>query len=226
MINFNCYLITDRHQTGGRSLTAVIEEALKSGIKAVQLREKDLNANELFELAQSMKKLTSQYGAKLFINDRIDIAIAVEAYGVHLGQKSFSPENVREVLNSSQLTVHDSRLLIGVSTHSLKEAKKAEQDGADFITIGPLFYTPSKARYGEPLGVDIIKRVKAGIKIPVFAIGGIKKNNIKDAMDADADGVALISAIISANEPSKAAREIIQELETRKEERGKRNTNS
>ncbi|MBI5326967.1 MAG: thiamine phosphate synthase [Deltaproteobacteria bacterium] len=199
MINFNCYLITDRHQTGGRLLAAVIEEALKGGIKAVQLREKDLNANELFELAQSIKKLTSQYGAKLFINDRIDIAIAVEADGVHLGQKGFSAKDVKRIFPKS---------IVCVSTHSLKEAKKAEQDGADLITIGPLFYTPSKVRYGEPLGVDIIRRVKAEIKIPVFAIGGIKKNNIKDAMGAGADGVALISAIIGAENVRKAVMEI------------------
>lgn len=215
MVGFNLYLITDRHRTYGKPLTTVVEEALKGGIKAVQLREKDLSAKELFELAQGIRGLTRQYGARLFINDRVDIALAVGADGVHLGQKSFSANDVKQFLNNiSHIMPHAyaSRLLVGVSTHSLDEAKKAEDDGADFITFGPIFYTPSKADYGEPLGVEVIKNMRKKINIPVFAIGGINKNNIKDVMAAGADGVAVISAVMEAKESGKAVKEILREM--------------
>ncbi|MEK7689370.1 MAG: thiamine phosphate synthase [Deltaproteobacteria bacterium] len=203
MIDFNLYLITDRHRTCGKHLTTVVEEALKGGIKAVQLREKGLSAKELFELAHGLRSLTRQYGARLFINDRVDIAMAVNADGVHLGQNGFSARDAKKIFPEAA---------IGVSTHSLNEAKKAEGDGADFITFGPIFYTPSKADYGEPLGVEIIKRVRKEINIPVFAIGGIKKDNVKDVMAAGTDGAAVISAVIGTKEPEKAVKEILREM--------------
>src|SRR3990172_9440895 len=203
MIDFNLYLITDRHQTGGRPLLTVVEEALQAGIKAVQLREKDLSAKELFELAQNLRRLTRQYHARFFINDRVDIAMAVEADGVHLGQKSFSAKDVKRIFP---------RAIIGISTHSLDEAKKAEADEADFITIGPIFYTPSKAGYGEPLGIEVIKQVRKEIHIPVFAIGGIKDDNARDVIDAGADGIAVISAVMGAADVGKAVKGISGKL--------------
>ncbi|MBI3754141.1 MAG: thiamine phosphate synthase [Deltaproteobacteria bacterium] len=209
MLYFTLYLITDRHRTNGRPLAEVVEAALQAGAKAVQLREKDLSGKELFELARRMRELTNQYGARLFINGRLDIALAVEADGVHLGQKSFSANDVKQFLeNASRITHHTSRLLIGVSTHSRAEAKKSEEEGADFITFGPIFYTPSKAEYGEPLGIEAIKNIKTEIKIPVFAIGGIKKENVKDVMQKGADGIAVISAVIAAEDAGKAVREL------------------
>lgn len=225
------YLVTDRHQTDKRPLAAVIEEALKAGVKAVQLREKDLSAKELFDLARSLRGLTSQYRARFFINDRLDIAIAVKADGVHLGQKGFSASDVKQFLkpvpagfergSAPRIRYHTSlspqalsgeRFLIGVSTHSLSEARKAEEEGADFITIGPVFYTASKAGYGRPLGVEIIKSVKEAVKIPVFAIGGIKLDTISEVAAAGADGIAVISAIIGAKEPGIAAKDLLQAI--------------
>lgn len=210
MIDFNLYLITDRQQISRqhaadskRSLLTVIEEALKGGVKAVQLREKDLNAWELFELAQGMRRLTKDYHAKLFINDRVDVAMSVGADGIHLGQNSFSAREVRKIFHKA---------IIGVSTHSVEEAEIAEKQGADFVTLGPIFYTPSKVGYGEPLGVALIKKVKREIKIPVFAIGGIKMDSINEVIQAGADGVAVISAIIGAEEPGKEAQEVVREI--------------
>ena len=106
------------------------------------------------------------------------------------------PYAVRKAVNASRITHHASRFLIGVSAHSIEEAKQAEEGGADFITLGPVYKTPSKLKYGQPLGVDIIRKAKAEISIPVFAIGGIKENKIKEVMDAGADGIALISGIL------------------------------
>lgn len=191
LIDFKLYLITDRKLvTRHLSLVTAVEEALKGGVKALQLREKDLGTRELLDMAYRMRELTGKYRAKLFINDRVDIALSVEADGVHLGQKSIPTYAVRKIVKD--------KFMIGVSAHSIEEAKQAEKEGADFITLGPVYKTPSKLRYGQPLGVDIIRKTKAEISIPVFAIGGIKKDRIKEVMDAGADGIALISGILGA----------------------------
>ncbi|HWR89899.1 MAG TPA: thiamine phosphate synthase, partial [Dissulfurispiraceae bacterium] len=140
-IGFRVYLVTDRRLFSGiDGLLEGIEEALKGGVKAVQVREKDLTTRELLSLSYRMRDVTGRYGASLFINDRADIALAVGAEGVHLGQASMPVRAVRKVLPDD--------MLIGVSTHSVEEALQAEEERADFITIGPVFPTPSKLRYG------------------------------------------------------------------------------
>jgi thiamine-phosphate pyrophosphorylase len=189
-VDFKLYLITDRKLIAEScSLLAAVEEALKGGVKALQIREKDLGTRELLDMAYRMREITGKYSAKLFINDRVDIALSVEADGVHLGQNSMPPHAVRKIAKD--------KFMIGVSAHRIEEAKQAEKGGADFITLGPVYKTPSKLKYGRPLGVDIIRKAKDEISIPVFAIGGIKKDRIKEVMDADAGGIALISGILA-----------------------------
>ena len=196
-VDFRLYLVTDRKVLSSQfSLLSSVEEALKSGVKAVQLREKDLGTRELLDMAYMMRELTNKYNAKLFINDRVDIALAVEANGVHLGQNSIPPHAVRKAVNASRITHHASRFLIGVSAHSIEEAEQAEKEGADFITLGPVYETPSKLKYGKRPRADIIRKAKAEISIPVFANGGIKQDRIKEDLDAGADGIALISGIL------------------------------
>ena len=187
-INFSLYLITDRKLTS--SLIAVVRKALKGGVKAVQLREKDMETRYLLKLAYKMRKVTAEYRAQLFINDRFDIALAVGADGVHLTQSSMPAEAVRRVVKK--------KLMIGVSTHSMKEAEDAERGGADFITMGPVYRTSSKVKYGAPIGLDALKKVCGKINIPVFAIGGIKSNRIEKVMETGAHGVAMISEILRA----------------------------
>jgi thiamine-phosphate pyrophosphorylase len=190
-VDFKLYLITDRKLIAESCLLlAAVEEALKAGVKAVQLREKDLGTRELLDMAYKMREITNKYKTKLFINDRVDIALSVEADGVHLGQNSIPTYAVRKIVKD--------KFMIGVSAHSIEEAKQAEKEGADFITLGPVYKTLSKLKYGQPLGVDIIRKTKAEISIPVFAIGGIKEDKIKEVMDAGADGIALISGILGA----------------------------
>ena len=200
-VDFNLYLITDRHQTGSLRLLDVVEEALKGGIRGVQLREKDLTSRELYELAYDLRKLTTQYAARLIINDRVDIALAVEADGVHLGLNSLPIHRARRLLGSSRL--------IGLSCHNQVNALMAQENGADFITFGPVYYTPSKANYGKPVGVDNLETVTHLLNIPVFALGGIKKENIPEVIAAGATGIALVSAIIAADDPGKTAAELI-----------------
>ena len=221
MINFRLYLITDRKLvTRHSSLVTAVREALKGGVKAIQLREKDLSTRELLRLAYKMRELTKKYNAKLFINDRLDIALAVEADGVHLTQNSIPADAVRKAVHAclppacrSGRDRQASRFLIGVSTHSLREARKAERAGADFITLGPIYRTPSKLKYGSPLGIDTLREISKKIKIPVFAIGGVKGSRIKDLKKAEAYVVAMISEVFRADNIQKKAGEIMETVE-------------
>ena len=196
------YLITDRRLFPALChFYLALEDALSAGVKAVQLREKDLNSRDLFDMAYWMRDLTAEYGAKLFINDRVDIALAVGADGVHLGQGSIPPYAVRKISGDA--------LLIGVSTHSIDEALKAEKEGADFITFGPVFKTPSKLKYGNPIGIHVIKDVKSVTSIPLLAIGGIKLNNVSEIREAGADGIAMISVILADGKIKETTRELM-----------------
>lgn len=208
--DFNLYLITE----GGLSNTSEtgeflgkIEDALKGGVKAIQLREKGLGGKRLLEVALELRELTSRYKAKLFINDRVDIALISGANGVHLPSSGFGAKEVRGLLGS-----REEELLIGVSTHSLEEAKEAEREGANFITFGPVYETPSKAGYGEPVGIDKLAEVGRSIMTPVFAIGGIDKDKVCEVRARGADGAAMISAILGAPDIKDSAEKIIKEL--------------
>ena len=203
--DFDLYLVTDRTQTQDRDLLWVLEQALEGGIKAIQLREKDLSGRELFSAAEKTRALCNRYRARLFINDRIDVALAVEADGVQLGKASMPIEAARDLLGPGKL--------LGASTHSLDEAKEAELGGADFILFGPVYFTPSKASYGAPQGLEALKKIVEKISLPVYAIGGIKPENIEDVRSIRVRGVALISAIMSANGPKQATQKILSLLQ-------------
>ncbi|MEK7334307.1 MAG: thiamine phosphate synthase [Candidatus Binatota bacterium] len=202
--NFDLYLVTDRNQTGGRDLLWVLERALEGGVKAVQLREKDLGGRELFVLAEKTKRLCERYQANLFVNDRVDVALGVDADGVHLGGDSMPVRAARELLGAEKL--------IGVSTHSINEAREAEQEKADFILFGPVYFTASKAAYGEPQGLGRLKKVVEKISLPVYAIGGVKVENIAEVKETGVRGIALISAVLSASDPRAATRRILETL--------------
>ena len=195
-VDFKLYLITDR-KVIKTSLPAAVRLALKGGVRAVQVREKDLPVRELLAIAQELRRITRESNAKLFINDRVDVAVTIEADGIHLGHHSMPSEAVRKIVGK--------KMLIGVSAHSLTEAVNAEKAGADFITLGPIFMTPTKMQYGEPLGVEVIRIVKQHIRIPVFGLGGIGNTNIAQVMQAKADGIAMISAIFAADDIQRAA---------------------
>lgn len=203
-VDFALYLVTDRQQTNGRELLWVLEQALDGGVPAIQLREKDIEGGALFHLGERARKLTSRYGAKLIINDRIDVALAVEADGVHLGNASLPIAVARQLLGNDRL--------IGASVHALAEAEGAERAGADFLVFGPIYYTPSKAPYGAPQGLAPLRQVVEKISRPVYAIGGIKSGNIMEVLATGVRGIALISAIIGASEPRQAAQNILKTL--------------
>ena len=202
--DFDLYLVTDRSQTLGRDLLWVLERALDGGIRAIQLREKDLGGKELFLLAEAARKLTYRYRAALFINDRIDVALATGADGVHLGRESFPITTARELVGAQKI--------IGVSTHSIAEVQEAEEQGADFVVFGPVYFTPSKANYGAPQGLMALKKIVEKNALPVYAIGGLKSENIVEAKKTGIRGIALISAVVSASDPKTAAEGIIAQL--------------
>jgi thiamine-phosphate pyrophosphorylase len=199
VIDFSLYLITDRHQTGGRPLVEVVGAALSGGVRAVQLREKDLPAAALYDLAWELRVLTSRHDARLLINDRIDVALAVEADGVHLGKNSLPVTAARRIAPD---------LLIGYSSHAVEEAAAALARGADFVTFGPVFPTPSKAACGVPLGLAALAEACRRLRGPVFALGGVTEANLFQVTARGCHRVALISGILAAPDPAAAAGEI------------------
>jgi thiamine-phosphate pyrophosphorylase len=180
------YLITDRTLLPEDQFLAGIEAALKGGVRALQLREKNLPENELRSLAKDVLKLTQKYNALLFINHRPELARDIGANGVHLTESSVAVRRARKQYPD---------LLIGKSTHSLQGAIRAQHQGADFVTFSPVYDTPSKQPYGSPQGLEKLKQVCAGLNIPVLALGGIDLSRITPVRKHGAFGVALIRGL-------------------------------
>lgn len=203
---FRLYLITDRKLIPeGNSLLGIIERALAGGLRALQLREKDLPSDELYRLALDLKSLTARYSASLLINDRIDIAVAVGADGVHLGEHSLPTAVARRILGN--------QAIIGRSTHRVEDIVQAAAEGADFVTFSPIYFTPSKAPYGEPQGVDALRRACDASPLPVLALGGICQDRIREVRSAGAAGIALISALLKSSDPASTARSLRAEMD-------------
>jgi len=204
-IDFRILWITDRRQARRADLEATVEDALAGGIRAVMLREKDLPGRELFRLAERLRLLTRRFGARLLVNDRSDIALAVGADGVHLGVRSIPPAGARRLLGPDAL--------VGCSTHSLQELRDAVSGGADYVTFGPVYATPSKASYGPPVGTETLSRACRESPVPVFALGGVGTEQVGETLRSGAFGIALISGISAAPDPRAAAGELIRRFE-------------
>ena len=196
-------LITDRKICEVK-LTDIILQAIEGGVCTVQLREKDLNTGDLYNLAKDVREITKKKDVNLIINDRVDIAIAVDADGVHLGWQSMGIDIVRRLIGQNKL--------IGLSAHSLKDAERAEENGADYISISPIFNTLYKDFFINPLGVDEIGKIKDHINIPVIALGGINENNVDEVLKNDADGIAVISSILLSKNPRQSAANLYREI--------------
>jgi thiamine-phosphate pyrophosphorylase len=193
------YLCTDNALLKGRNLLEAVEEAISGGVTIVQLREKELSGKEFFYLAREMLSLTSRYNVPLIINDRLDIALAVGAAGVHLGQDDLPLAAARRITEKD--------FIIGVSAHNREEALAAEQDGADYLGTGAMFPTGTKADAGV-IGPRRLAAVASTVKIPVVGIGGIGSGNIAEVMTSGAAGAAVISAILSRDDIHGAAAEL------------------
>jgi thiamine-phosphate pyrophosphorylase len=212
VIDFALYLITDRRATGGVPLPDAVGAALAGagsaeGRCAVQLREKDLPTRELLELARRVRERTGAAGAKLLINDRLDLCWASGADGVQLRADSLPTEVARRLLGEPGV--------IGVSVHSLAEAVLAEAQGADFVLFGPVYETPSKVTYGPPQGVGRLTDVAARLRIPVFAVGGVTTARVPELLRAGVHGVGVITSVFGSDDIVRAAEAMQRALRER-----------
>lgn len=203
MLDFALYLVTDRLIVR-RPLTEVVEECLDAGLRAVQLRERDLSVRDLLGLAASVREVTRHRGARLLINDRADVALAVGADGVQRTHASLPTAALRRICLPP--------FLIGASVHSAGEAREAVAEGADFVVFGPVYDTPSKRPYGPPQGLAALGQIAAGLVRPVIAIGGITPVRVPEVLGAGAAGVAVISSVLGADRPADATKAFLDAL--------------
>ena len=189
------YLVTDEKACLGKGFYVCIEEAIKGGVKIVQLREKNISTKDFYEKALKVKEICKNHGALFIINDRLDIAQAVGADGVHLGQSDMPIEKAREILKD--------KFLIGATARNVEEAKRAELSGADYIGSGAIFGTDTKDN-AKKLEMEELKKIVASVKIPVFAIGGININNVSSLKNIGLQGICAVSGILSEKDCKKA----------------------
>ncbi|KGO13901.1 thiamine phosphate synthase [Clostridium botulinum] len=200
-INYELYLITDRRFLKGRQLKKVVEDAILGGVTIVQVREKDVSTIEFYNVAKEVKEVTDYYKIPIIINDRLDIAQAIDANGVHLGQKDMHLNIAREILGKDKI--------IGISVGNVKEALEAQNNGADYLGIGTIFPTGSKKDVDAIIGIDGLSKIKDSISIPSVAIGGINKTNFKDVLKTGIEGISVISAILDEDDIKLAANNLL-----------------
>lgn len=194
------YVVTSREMSAGRTTEDIIFRILPAGVKLIQLREKDISKKQLYELALRVRKLTQAAGALLIINDHLDVALAVDADGVHLGQDDLPISAARRLAPD---------LILGASSHSIEEAVQAEREGASYVNIGPIYPTGTKKWTKEYLGPASIGEISAHIHIPFTVMGGIKLEHIPELKAAGAGIVAVVTAVTAAPDPAAAAKEML-----------------
>ena len=198
--DWQLYLVTDRRLAGERPIQSVVEAAVRGGVTAVQLREKDSSTREFVELGRALMRLLAPLGVPLMVNDRVDVALAIGATGVHLGQSDMDYATARRLLGPDAA--------IGVSVETVQQAREAEALDADYLGVGPVFSTATKPDAAPPLGLAGLAQVRSASRHLLVAIGGIGAENARQAMDAGAGGVAVVSAICAARDPEDAARKL------------------
>jgi len=198
-------------QAEHRSHIDIARAAIEGGATVVQLRDKSASTGDLYGYASKLREITEEADVMLIINDRIDIALAAEADGVHLGQEDIALEAARRILGDNYI--------IGISATNLEEAVEAAKGGADYIGLGPIFPTPSKEDAASPIGIEGLMSVRAAVDVPIVAIGGLTRHNIEDTVKAGADGIAVISAVASADDMEKAAQELSDLIDKAKRSR-------
>jgi len=197
-------VVTDRHQTNGRPLVPLLQRVLTAAGPAIQIRERDLSAEDLVTLVREVQTVTAPHRSQLLINDRIDVALAMDGVGVHLRSNSLPVRIARKLLGAERL--------LGVSVHTSEEAVQAESQGADYVILGPIYETPSKQSFGPPLGIHTLEKVCRLVDIPIIGIGGVTAARASEMLGAGAFGVAVIRAILGAADVESATHELLDAI--------------
>jgi len=200
-IDYTLYLVTDRDLMSTKTLEEAVEQAILGGCKLIQLREKSASSLEFYKNALSVKALTDKYNVPLIINDRVDIALAIDAAGVHVGQSDLPATLVRKIIGIDKI--------IGVSANSVAMAIKAQQDGADYIGVGALYSTNTKTDVNVICKGELLK-IRKAVTLPIVGIGGINKENAGNLTDTGIDGIAVVSAVIAQKDITQATKELIE----------------
>ncbi|MBL4933787.1 thiamine phosphate synthase [Clostridium paridis] len=198
-VDYTLYLVTDRDMLKNRNIVEAVEEAILGGVTLVQVREKDISTSEFYKVASEIKEITSKNNVPIIINDRIDIALAIDADGVHVGQSDMPASIARKLIGPDKI--------LGVSTATIDEAIKAEKEGADYLGVGAVFSTTTKDD-ARNVSLELLKEIKETVNIPIVAIGGINSKNVDKLKESNVDGVAVISDILAKEDIKQAARDI------------------
>ncbi|WP_078428814.1 thiamine phosphate synthase [Alkalihalobacterium alkalinitrilicum] len=205
MREFKLYTITGEEFHQGRDLITVMEQAIIGGSDIIQLRDKTNSKKVVFEKGKQLRELTKKYGVTFIVNDHIDVALAVDADGIHIGQDDLPIEEARKIVGKDKI--------IGLSTHAIEEAREAERAGADYIGVGPIFPTKSKVDVVDPVTTDYIRQVVKEITIPFVAIGGIKLHNVDQVLEAGATRICAISEIVGTDDIKSVCQQFIQKID-------------
>lgn len=197
--DYTLYLCTDRRLMSTATMEEAVEQAVKGGCTVVQLREKECSSREFYQLAKSVKAVTNKYGVPLIINDRVDIALAADADGVHVGQSDLPARVVRKLLGKDKL--------LGVSAATVEECKRAQADGADYLGIGAMYPTSTK-KNTRSVTIEDLQDMRNSVDIPIVAIGGINEKNAENLGKVKINGIAVVSAVIAQPNIERAAREL------------------
>ncbi len=216
MINRSCYdyslyVITDQKLAGNRSLATIVQSAINGGATIIQYREKTAATGEMIKQAGALHELTVKAKIPLIVNDRIDVALAIDADGVHVGQEDMPAVLARKLIGSKKI--------LGVSVKTVEQAQQAVHAGADYLGVGDIFGTTSKSDAGTPLGLAIIEEIVDAVSIPVIGIGGITKENATQVIASGANGIAIISAVFGKPYPEEEAKQLLRIIKTAKERR-------
>ncbi len=199
-MDWTLYVITDAKLSRGRSHLEVAQAAIEGGASIIQFRDKEMTTRQLVETARKIKELTDEADIPLIINDRLDVALGVDADGVHVGQDDMPAALARQLIGPNKI--------LGVSASTVEEALQAEGQGADYVSASPVFTTPTKPDAPPPTGLEGLRAIVEAVNLPVIAIGGINEENATEVMEAGAQGVAVISAVVSAPDIVVAARRL------------------
>ncbi|HHY22055.1 MAG TPA: thiamine phosphate synthase [Bacilli bacterium] len=207
MRDFKLYAITGEEFHRGRDLITVMEEAIQGGADIIQLRDKKSSKLEVLQKARALRELTKKYDVTFIVNDHIDVALSVDADGIHLGQDDLPLVEARKIVGPNKI--------IGISTHAIEEAREAEKNGADYIGVGPIFATKSKEDVTDPVTTNYIQQVVQEMTIPFVAIGGIKLHNVDEVLQAGATRICAISEIVGATDVRAVCESFIEKIKQR-----------